>query len=343
MRIVSIDFFRFIAVYAVIFIHTKPFMRDLFPDSSYRLVEYLFNQPTRFAVPFFFVVSGYFLAQKYDGAVSRRAICLQYVKRIFSLFVAWSVLYTVIPSDWATMLTVGYPQYTANKVQQLLASPLLLLLEGARVHLWFLSSLISGVVLLTLLIETGRTSLLVLVSALLFAVGLLAASYSVTPLGLHLPFYSRNGPFLSTICLALGYLIYQKRGVISLSPGQAFAIAAGGLALQVTESWAFWKWYAIPMISHDYLIGTVVCAAGLLLFALAAPNFGRWANLHSLGRYTLGVYLSHLLFVDILGPLMTRFVELHIWQLLLPFLAFLLSYGLTHLLTRWRWSKVLVT
>lgn len=343
MRIVSIDFFRFIAVYAVIFIHTKPFMRDLFPDPSYRWVEYLFNQPSRFAVPFFFVTSGYFLAPKYEGAVPPSTVCLQYVKRILFLFVTWSILYTVIPADWAGMMAVGYREYLVNRVQQLLAVPLLLVLEGARVHLWFLSSLISGVVLLTLLNALGRTSLMIFCSVLLFAVGLLGASYSVTPLGLHLPFYSRNGPFLSTICLAIGFLIYRQRGQIRLSKGQACGIAAAGLALQVVESWVLWKCYAISMLNHDYLIGTVVCAAGLLLFALAAPNFGRWGNLHTLGRYTLGIYLSHLLFVDILGPLMTRFVELHIWQLLLPFLAFLMSYALTHLLMRWRWSKSLVT
>jgi len=341
MRIVSIDFFRFIAVFAVILVHTKPFMRDLFPDSSYRLAEYIFNQPPRFAVPFFFITSGYFLAQKYGGGSEKKTVCARYVKRLLLLLAAWSILYTLIPSDWLTMLDVGYPQQVINKVRQLVASPLLLLFEGAKVHLWFLSSLIAGVVLLTLLIGTGRTSLLVFFSMLLFSVGLLGGSYSVTPLGLHLPFYTRDGPFLSTICLTIGYLIYQRRQ-IRLSLLQASLIVASGLTLHIAETWLLWKYFATPMLNHDYLIGTVVCAAGLLLLALAAPDFGRKGNLHTLGKYTLGVYLCHYLFVDILGPL-TYLFELHIWQLLFPFLVFLLSYALSSLLTRWSWSKPLVT
>jgi surface polysaccharide O-acyltransferase-like enzyme len=341
MRIASIDFIRFVAVYAVIIIHTKPFMLDLFPDPSYRLVEYLFNQPPRFAVPFFFITSGYFLAQKYANGSDQVAVCLQYVKRLLFLLVTWSIVYALIPSDWPRMYAVGYPHYAFEKLRQLSASPLTLLLEGSRVHLWFLSSLISGVIVVTLLVKTGRNSLLIFFSVLLFAVGLLGASYSVTPLGVHLPFYSRNGPFLSTICLAIGFLIYQK-GPFRLSPLQAFSIAAAGLSLQVVESWALWKCFAIPMINHDYLIGTVVCATGLLLFALAAPDFGRKGNLYVLGKYTLGIYLCHLLFVDILGP-WTPLVELHTWQVLLPIFTFLLSYALTRMLTRWRWSKTLVT
>ena len=343
MRIVSIDFFRFIAVFSVIIIHTKPFMRDLFPDSSYRMAEYIFNQPPRFAVPFFFITAGYFLAKKYAGCsgAEQRAICARYVGRLLLLLAAWSILYTVIPSDWPTMLEVGYQQHTLNKIRQVLVSPLLLLFEGTKVHLWFLSSLSLGVVLLTFFIGIGRPGLLIFFSVLLFAVGLFAGSYSVTPLGLNLPFISRDGPFLSTICLGLGFLIYQRRQA-RLSAAQAFLFISSGLALHVGETWALWKYYATPMLNHDYLIGTVICSVGVLLLALAAPDIGRSGKLYTLGECTFGVYLCHYFFVDALGPL-TYLFELHIWQFLFPFLVFLLSQAMALMLTRWSWSKALVT
>ena len=322
MRIISIDFFRCLAVFAVILIHTKPFMFELFRDPSYRLVEYLFNQPPRFAVPFFFVTSGYFLAQKYARAAVQSTVCLGYVKRLLFLLVAWSLIYLILPSDWETLLKVGYLEHTASKLRPLLDSPWRLVLEGGRVHLWFLSSLICGVVLLTLFSQGGRILALVVFSSLLFAVGLLGSSYSLTPLGLHLPFYPRNGPFLSLICLTIGFLIYQKREQIRLTPGQAGMIAASGMALHVVETWALWAGLGVPMVAHDFLIGSVVCAAGLLLFALAAPDFGKGSGLHLPGQHTLGIYLSHLLFVDLLSPITFSF-ELHIWQFLLPFLSFL--------------------
>lgn len=342
MRIISIDFFRCLAVLAVMVIHTKPFMFDLFRDPSYRLVEYLFNQPPRFAVPFFFVTSGYFLAQKYAKAAVQWTVCLGYVRRLLFLLVVWSLIYLLLPSDWVGLMKVGYVEHTLIKIRRLLDSPLLLFLEGGRVHLWFLSSLICGVVLLTLFSQRGYLRALVVFATLLFAVGLLGSSYSRTPLGLQLPFYPRNGPFLSLICLTIGFLIYQNRQHIRLSPLQAGMIAVFGMALHVAETLVLWWALAVPMIAHDFLIGSVVCAAGLLLFALSSPDFGRKSGLHIPGKYTLGIYLSHLLFVDLLGPI-TPWLELHLWQILLPLTSFLLSYALTYTLGRWRWSKVLVS
>ena len=239
------------------------------------------------------------------------------------------------------MLEVGYQQHTLNKIRQVLVSPLLLLFEGTKVHLWFLSSLSLGVVLLTFFIGIGRPGLLIFFSVLLFAVGLFAGSYSVTPLGLNLPFISRDGPFLSTICLGLGFLIYQRRQA-RLSAAQAFLFISSGLALHVGETWALWKYYATPMLNHDYLIGTVICSVGVLLLALAAPDIGRSGKLYTLGECTFGVYLCHYFFVDALGPL-TYLFELHIWQFLFPFLVFLLSQAMALMLTRWSWSKALVT
>ncbi|MBI5557435.1 MAG: hypothetical protein HY885_07330, partial [Deltaproteobacteria bacterium] len=57
-RINSIEMFRVIGMLGVVMLHTKPFMQDLFPDPPYRLLENLFAQPSRFAVPFFFATAG---------------------------------------------------------------------------------------------------------------------------------------------------------------------------------------------------------------------------------------------------------------------------------------------
>lgn len=341
MRITSIDFFRSIAIFSVILIHTKPFMSDLFPDASYRLAEYLFNQPPRFAVPFFFMVAGYFMARKYQGTPDRRAGLSRYVQRLLFLLLAWSILYTLIPSEWQTLATEPYLPGLSSKANSLLASPILLLFEGAKVHLWFLPSLGLGVVLLGLLTGSGRTMPHCFFAGLLFVIGLLGGSYAVTPLGLDLPFTTRDGPFLSTICLTIGFLLY-RRGPVPVPPAQALLVLMTGLALHVLESWALWHYYAVPMLRHNYLVGTVIGATGLLLFALAAPDFGQRSNLHSLGRDTLGIYLSHYLFVDALTPL-THLFELHIWQFVFPLLVFLLSLALTRTLGRWPWSKSLVS
>ncbi|PIY24922.1 MAG: hypothetical protein COZ12_00575, partial [Deltaproteobacteria bacterium CG_4_10_14_3_um_filter_60_8] len=337
-RIASIDFCRVIAVFAVIMIHTKPFMRDLFPSAGWRLPEYIFNQPARFAVPFFFMVAGYFLG-KTLAAKDRWAKVARYERRLLVLLVAWSILYTLIPSFWPHLQQMGYQQLTFAKIQQLLAAPLHLIFQGAKVHLWFLPALMLGVLLLALCVQGGRTLPAVVVAVLLFVFGLLGGSYSVTPIGFHVPFSTRDGPFVSMICLTIGYLFQTKKTVCS--PVQALLVSAAGLLLQVLETWMLWKYFEVPWLAHDFLIGTVLTAAGLLLFALAAPNLGRRSKLESLGKYTLGVYACHYLFVDALGPL-TYLFELHIWQLLFPLLVYLLSVALTGVLARQPWLKALV-
>lgn len=339
-RIDSVELCRVLAVFAVIMIHTKPFMQDLFPSPDYRWLEYLFNQPPRFAVPFFFVTAGYFLGRKAQLDPQRTIRVGRYLQRLSLLLVGWSLLYVAIPSFWPPLLKDGYWQVTSQKVAALMASPLTVLLEGAKVHLWFLPALMMGVVLLALTTRRGRVWPACLLALLLFGYGLLAGPYSVTPLGLKAPFTTRDGPFLSMIGLTIGYLLARRRTPFPLLP--ALALAVGGLLLHFVESWWLWRHYAVSMIQHNYLLGTVVAASGLLMTALAVPQVGRCGGLSTLGRYTLGVYASHYLFVDLLGPY-TYLFELHIWQLLMPLLVYLLAVGLSALLSRCPGVKVLVS
>ena len=342
MRISSIDSLRVFAVGSVISIHTKPFMADLFREPAYRLPEYLFNQPTRVAVPFFFVVTGFFLA-KSTAELRGRNRWLRvwsYSQRPLLLLVAWSILYALIPSDWPSLRQIGYQELASSRLRHLVDSPLTLLFEGGKVHLWFLPSLVFGVVLLTLCTQGGRTLPAIALSALLFLLGLAGGSYAVTPLGLHLPFSTRDGPFLSMACLVAGYLLHAQSPPISTR--LALWLIGLGLLLQVGESWVLWRYFAVPWLQHDYLLGTVIAAMGVFLLALANPDLGRNFHLPALGQYTLGVYLCHYLFVDALGPLI-YLCEPHLWQLLFPLLVFWLSLGLTALLSRSRLAKVLVT
>ncbi|MBI5558269.1 MAG: acyltransferase, partial [Deltaproteobacteria bacterium] len=320
-----------IGMLGVVMLHTKPFMQDLFPDPPYRLLENLFAQPSRFAVPFFFATAGYFLGRKALADPQRTIRVKGYILRLFAVWAAWSAVYVVVPFSWDRLLKDGYLQAIGAKIDELLASPFILPLEGARVHLWFLPSLIMATLLLALCTRKGRIWPACLLAVLLFALGLLGGPYDETPLGIDIPFSTRSGPFLSFICLTSGYLLSLRRTPFPLPA--AWAVACCGLLLQITESWLLWKLYGYPMACHNYLFGTVLLGGGILMVALAAPDLGGKGALPGAGRFTLGVYASHILFIDLLTPL-TRSFELHIWQLLLPLLVCLLSLGLTWLLLR---------
>jgi surface polysaccharide O-acyltransferase-like enzyme len=62
-----------------------------------------------------------------------------------------------------------------------------------------------------------------------------------------------------------------------------------------------------PFANNDFLIGTLAVGIGAFFIAIRIPNSGRSVKvLAMLGRYTLGIYAVHLIFVfvfrDLLQP-----------------------------------------
>jgi surface polysaccharide O-acyltransferase-like enzyme len=149
-RIQSVDAFRVLAIAAVIALHTAPHTG---PDAvGLRFdARTLCDQLERFAVPLFFILSGYFWAGRCrDGAACWTA-GLALARRVFVLFVAWSVIYFLVAAAtaaWSTgSLTAGF-RAAARPLPGLPT----LLLQGTKVHLWFLpalalAALVSGALL----------------------------------------------------------------------------------------------------------------------------------------------------------------------------------------------------
>ena len=77
-RIPSLEFGRLLAIMAVILIHTGPFRGEYYSESVHLFSDIL-NQIARFAVPFFFLMSGYFLCEKLTQApikTLKKPLCL---------------------------------------------------------------------------------------------------------------------------------------------------------------------------------------------------------------------------------------------------------------------------
>ena len=83
--------------------------------------------------------------------------------------------------------------------------------------------------------------------------------------------------------------------------------------------WA--QWSALP-IRHDYLMGSVPMGIGAFLIAYTARHETRMDRaLAPLGKYVLGIYVSHIFFLDLLKPLGAMLDPL-LWGFLLPALVF---------------------
>ncbi|MDQ0861570.1 acyltransferase family protein [Bacillus sp. V2I10] len=83
----AIDFIKFFAIFAVVVIHTFPL------DSQIGL--FILDNLSRFAVPFFFVASGYLFGIKILNTRESVVYFKRYVIKIVKIYVCWLIFYTI--------------------------------------------------------------------------------------------------------------------------------------------------------------------------------------------------------------------------------------------------------
>lgn len=339
MRLASVDFMRVVAMCGVIVIHTKPFEQYESSVANYLFV--LGNQGARFAVPFFFIVAGYLWMEKTKGGNSLCAISMDYAKRIMWVFVFWSFIYGVEAAvPVRLLLNYGVASIMTplqEYVRSLWESPGAFLFQGSRGHLWFLPALLCAVLITAAFLHLKLQSLLLPVATGLYLFGVLAGSYSSTPVGISVPFRSYLGPFVGTLFFVLG--TEASRRDLHVSIQMAVLIFVAGFVAHMLEVLWLWQVFHVAPAVHDHLFGTVLFGVGAAAIALAKPVWGNGTLLAKWGPYMLGVYVVHVLFVDI----MSRFRINHVlWDVAFPVAVFGAALGFTVLAARSRLVKPFV-
>lgn len=195
----GIDFVKFICAYMVCIIHNTVFSSDIFSFGSY--ADMLFQQCfCRIAVPFYFTAAGFLLFRKVDLSAQDASRVRSYCFKVLRLLGTWIVLSFV----------------------------------GGTAQLWFLGALVVAVIILFELLKRIRLRYALLVSVVLYCIGLLGDSYH----SLLEPFYSisafqkiitgyeiyfentRNGIFMGLIFVSIGALFAYKQ--IRISPRISF-------------------------------------------------------------------------------------------------------------------------
>lgn len=266
-KLPALDGFRLVAAILVVAIHTSPLS-----SVSAGLNFWLTRVVARVAVPFFLMVSGYFLAQHNWTGTSR------FLKKTVLLYAAAIVLY--LPVN----LYAGGFSFPVGWLRAVLW-------EGTLYHLWYFPALIWGLLLTRLLLRLGAKPALG-VAAALYLIGLGGDSYCglVTRLPLLKSFYAlvfsateytRNGVFLVPLFLLLGAMGPKLRPAPSAA---GFCVALAGMTLE-----AFWL-HGIGAQRHDsmylFLPLCMVCLFSLLL----SCNGGRIRVARDL---SLLIYLLH--------------------------------------------------
>lgn len=341
-RLKSVDSFRAIAILFVIAIHTSPFESQSFPIGNALDLATIINQISCFAVPLFFVLSGYFWAKKFENGDELLESTVRMCKRITFLFIAWSAIY-LLPTDIALSFTYGLigpiKQIYWNLVDAV-NNPITTIMVGTKVHLWFLVGLICSLSITAVFVRFKLNRLLVVVAVVLYLIGLAGKAYSDTPIGFHANFNFRNGPFFSLIFFVTGYFL-QKRQVNASWFLYGCLLAVLGFALQLTESLFLHNNWGTKM-APSYVIGTYFFGVGVALISLSNVKWLQLSVFSSIGPLVLGIYASHMIFVDLLRPLDRHYSGNSIWDVTYLIVVFFLSLALSLILLRYRFTKKLV-
>lgn len=341
-RIKSVDAIRILAIFAVIVIHTVPFASKLNPVGVELNLATILTQLARFAVPFFFVISGYFWAGKIISTAALKRVTISMSIRIITIFLFWSSVYLIQTNivqamDHSLIYSIKIIYWD---VVGILRSPYLFFLQGTKSHLWFLSSLLTSLLISFLLISLGMIRSLFLLALVLYIIGLMGKAYTDTPIGFATQFNFRNGPFFGLIFFVSGYLLKSKTPNSSWMP-YGLVLAALGIFLHFSEIIFINKLYGTTM-NQDYLFGTFFFGIGVSLIALSNSRYLNIKGLTFIGPLILGVYAVHFIFVDLLRPLSDEMSGSPAWEICYPILVFFLSVLAAATLSRNRVTRLFV-
>jgi len=159
-------------------------------------------------------------------------------------------------------------------------------------------------------------------SLLLFFFGVLASSWSKTPIGFDINFNTRNGPFFSTLFFVTGIVISQYRNKEIFFKTGALLLFIG-VFLQILESYFLYKKYNVFFTSTDYVFSTYIFALGFSLLALSNSTKLN-SKLSRFGVYTLGIYAVHFSLISIFSKIDTQIDHL-LWEVTYPFGVLIIS------------------
>ncbi|MCM1063356.1 MAG: serine racemase VanT catalytic subunit [Eubacterium sp.] len=212
-----LDRFRLLAALLVIAIHTSP-LGTFSSEGDFFLTRVL----ARIAVPFFFMVTGQFVAGKFIPANNEpqvremnplepwttppggHRVLSRYLRKISILYVFAIILY----------LPVGI--YAGHYHGMTFMSVLkMALFDGTFYHLWYFPACLLGIVLVYLMSRFLKLRGILMVSAILYLVGLPGDSYfglaqkmpalrAIYGFFFQICSYTRNGLFFAPLFLALG-------------------------------------------------------------------------------------------------------------------------------------------
>lgn len=315
-RIWSIDTTRIVAIFFVVIIHTNPFNGvGVFGNT----IHFVLDSFARFAVPFFFMTSGYFYSSKMSQ-VSDDSYLASYVRRLVSLYALGITVLLPLKLVFVSgqAITHGGSVLTAvwNELLHVF-NPINLLYYGSGLMapLWFLPALIYSILLITALKRIGLEKYLLALAGGLHLIGLFGHGLNVF---VDVSFRASDALFVGFFYTVLGARFTEWREYIDTDWGPVYlSVFLVASLLRMGEVYAlgyvFGETGISSLSSGVYTVGytplTIVVAVSLFTYLLSRPTLGKGTVFPKLGEYAVGVYILHPALVLLLRDILARGIE----------------------------------
>lgn len=275
-RRLGIDAFKYVLIFLVVLIHATP-GGDI--DSPNWAVW--FRMARRSAVPFFFIVGGYFLLPERGSALTP---ALKPLLRLLPVYIFWLILYI--------LYSIAYASINRH------LNPVETVAGGAAFHLWFLPALTFGLAMVGMGVRIAGVRITGLACLMLCVFGLAGSSYHDV-LGLA-GAARRGGVLIAPAFVFLGFCL--SRIDLTVKPATAVVLVLVANALMIGEEFLIKHASgAAQLRSHAFVLSTFFIGASVFLLSKAIVAGPLVARLATLGRTSLGVYALH---VMLLWPLL---------------------------------------
>ncbi|EJP84413.1 acyltransferase family protein [Bacillus cereus] len=292
---VAIDITRVIAAILVITVHTDP-LYHYSRDGNYFLVSVL----ARLAVPFFFVTSGFFFAQKIRLNHSIKddlPQVISVVSRLITLYFAWILIY--FPLQMYSWVKSGESwRYWLVYVQKIL-------FEGSYYTLWYLSGLIFAMAFSFVLFKLCKPQVVLGITLILFVCGTIFQSYfdifgSKDLFSWYYTLFltTRNGLFFGSFFVSLGmYIAYSKK-----KRSQKYNLGCFFLSFVLLTFEAF-NVQHLAFTKGNGMWFMLVPTVYFLFMTLLNVNLDNHSSYHILRPLSFLMYVSHGLFLILFSKL----------------------------------------
>ncbi|WP_165970981.1 acyltransferase family protein [Peribacillus frigoritolerans] len=141
---------------------------------------FILDNLSRFAVPFFFVASGYLFGNKIINTRESVGYFKRYVIKIFKIYVCWLIFYTIYAVLVIYLSDSNVLQKLMQYFDEFTVMNLFYFGKGTSGYqLWFLTSLIWSIIILFIFYRLKKINVLLTLSFILNILGLFGQSYSL--------------------------------------------------------------------------------------------------------------------------------------------------------------------